>query len=99
MPFKGSTAPELFKSILTTKPRYSVQIDPNINKLIKGLLRKDPKKRYGAKKVLEHVFFENMDFEKLFKKKLEVPFFPSVKSDSDTKNFAKIKVPRINKDN
>jgi len=99
MPFQGNTPSELFKNILNGKPRLSPRIDNRINKLIKGLLRKDPKKRYGAKKVLEHEFFKSMDFEKLQKKKLEVPFFPSVKSASDTKNFAKVKVPRFNMDN
>lgn len=99
MPFEGKNASELFYNIAHEKVRFPADFDENAKTLIAGLLRKDPKKRYSAKKVLKHKFFAGVDFQALLERKLECPYFPSVKGRSDTSNFKEIKVPTLNKEN
>jgi serine/threonine protein kinase len=99
MPFCGSTPNDVFKAILDKSPKFPKEFDPEAKHLIKGLLRKDPTKRYGAKKVMAHPFFERVSFEDILSKSLEPPFFPTVTSDHDTNNFSKVKVPILNKEN
>ena len=99
MPFDGTDSADLFKNILNKKVKFPVDFNEDLKKLIAGLLRKDPKRRYGARKVMKHKFFSGYDFDSLYKKKLEAPYHPSVKSDSDTSNFGEIKVPMLNKEN
>jgi hypothetical protein len=49
------------------------------------LLNRDPLKRLGseadAKEIKSHPFFKEIDWEKLFQKKIEPPFKPSVGKD------------------
>jgi serum/glucocorticoid-regulated kinase 2 len=53
-------------------------------------LIKEPAKRLGAKgaaEVKEHPWFEKVNFEALFNKKIKAPCAPILKSSSDTANF------------
>ncbi|CAI2387622.1 unnamed protein product [Moneuplotes crassus] len=99
MPFEGDTPFDLCKSIIKDKPNFSKKIDDKLNLLIKGLLRKDPRKRYGAKKILENKFFKDTDYKAIFTKDMEAPFRPSVESSNDTKYFKKIMFPKVNEAN
>jgi serine/threonine protein kinase len=99
MPFEGDAQMDIFKSIINDKPKFPSSFDRDIVTLIKGLIRKDPTKRYGANKVKSHEFFKRVNFEHIEKKSIEPPFFPTVKSENDTSNFKTIKAPMLNKDN
>merc|ERR1712180_282337 len=57
-PFKGDTPTELFKSILSDKPKFSKKIDPNIYNLLKKLLIKDPVRRPSIYEVIDHKWFD-----------------------------------------
>ena len=70
-PFDAATHKELFSMILKEKVRFPKDIDPDAKSVISGLLRKDPSKRYGFKKLLKHDFFKNIDL-KLLKKKEKI---------------------------
>lgn len=56
----------------------SIQMSEDCKDLITKLLDKDPKKRLGTKngaqEVLAHVFFEDIDKQKLLKKNLPAPY-------------------------
>jgi serine/threonine protein kinase len=98
-PFDAETHKELFSSIIHDKVRFPKDIDSDVKTVISGLLRKDPNKRYGFKKLLKQEFFQNIDLKLLKKKELEPPFFPSVKKEGDTSNFKKIKIAMLNEEN
>lgn len=101
MPFDGRTPDDVFKKIIDPKykPRFPSDFDSDAIALIKGLLRRDPSKRYGSKKVLKSKFFERLQMDEILEKSLEPPFFPTVTDEHDTSNFNKVKVSILNKDN
>lgn len=45
-PFDGRTFPELYNRIQNTEPDYSPDLDPDLLDLFKGILEKDPDKRF-----------------------------------------------------
>jgi hypothetical protein len=59
------------------------------------LLAKDPSKRLGFKKgaleIKQHPFFSDIDWDKLYLRKLVPPYKPILDNNSDTKHF----VPEI----
>ena len=60
--------------------------------LVRKLLVHDRTKRIGnlrngAEDVKTHQWFEELDWEDVFNKKLKPPFVPKVKSEWDTSNF------------
>ena len=53
-------------------------VSDNAKSLLKGLLQKDPKKRLGgghrdAEEIKEHKFFEDVDWDKIYEKKIKPP--------------------------
>ncbi len=59
---------------------------------ISKLLEKDPINRLGSKsgidEIIKHPFFSTLDFDKLLKKQLDVPFKPKLSDDIfDVSNF------------
>lgn len=61
---------------------------------ISKLLEKDPAKRMGTKdgirEIMAHPWFEDLDFDKLLKQRIEAPFKPTLSSNVlDVQNFDK----------
>ena len=57
------------------------------------MLQKDPKQRLGGDKsdaaaVKSHPFFKSIDWDKLYRKELPVPYMPEVKDKLDTSMFS-----------
>lgn len=66
----------------------------NCKNLIESLLETNPKQRLGANGVEEiqkHPFFSSIDWKRLEQKKIEPPFIPDVKSDTDLKYFDQVR--------
>lgn len=99
MPFTGESPMEVLNSIVNDKPKLPSSLGKETVSLIKGLLIKDPTKRYGASKVKSHDFFKRLNFDQIERKALEPPFFPTVDSADDTRNFKTIKTPMLTKEN
>jgi len=60
--------------------------------LIKRMLTVDPNERLGCfagaeKDIMNHPFYDDIDWEQLSSKKAEVPFVPKVKDPLDGSNF------------
>lgn len=98
-PLDGDNHAELFQKIVHDKVKYPSDLDRRAKKLLKGLLHKDPSKRFTLEDIADSKFFSKINFNHILSKTLEPPFFPSVKSDDDTSNFKKIKIAMLNKDN
>lgn len=57
---------------------------------MKKLLQKDPTKRLGhnsAKEVMEHPWFQRLNWDSLLTHKIRAPFIPRLNSDIDITNF------------
>lgn len=61
VPFKANNMSDLHKLII--KARYTLKddISAEARSLIKGMLEKDPKKRFNAEKILAHDWFKDLD--------------------------------------
>ncbi|KAK8825224.1 RPS6 protein kinase [Blastocystis sp. ATCC 50177/Nand II] len=92
-PFYSRDQERLFNKI----KRSSVEIPPNLSPetadILQKLLQKDPKQRLGggpddAASVKAHPFFKSIDWDKLYRKELPVPYLPEVKDKLDTSMFS-----------
>lgn len=89
-PFYARERKEMFLNILKKKPVMKQFFSDNCKNLIESLLETNPKQRLGANGVEEiqkHPFFSSIDWKRLEQKKIEPPFIPDVKSDTDLKYF------------
>ena len=70
-------------------------VSPEAKDLIKQLLVPNPKKRLGygidgAKKIKEHQYFEDIDWDDAWNQKLIPPFIPELNGETDLRYFDKL---------
>jgi len=75
-PFYAKSREQLFKNIVNDTLDIKPYFSNNAVSLLTGLLNKDPSKRLGggegdAKEIKNHIFFKEMDWEKLSKKEIK----------------------------
>ncbi len=91
--FQGKTKKETYQQIMEEHLLIPGRVPPEARRMIKGLLEKDPDKRLGhpdlggSVSVREHKFFENVNFFKIYLKKVSPPLTPSVLGLRDLGNF------------
>jgi len=91
-PFYSQNVNEMYNKIQHGVLRFPPFLSEPCKSLIVQLLNRDPKKRMGSKDDVNdlkaHAFFKPLNFEKLMKKEVDVPYKPKVKSGgTDTGNF------------
>lgn len=90
-PFYSQNVNEMYNKIQHGVLRFPPFLSENCKNLIVQLLNRDPKKRLGSKDDVDdikaHPFFKSISWEKLFKKELDPPYKPKLKSTTDTGNF------------
>ncbi|KAM3717150.1 Serine/threonine-protein kinase [Dirofilaria immitis] len=94
LPFYSKDHEKLFELILTGTIRFPSKLTAPARALLTGLLVKDPNQRLGggpddAQEIMQHEFFNNIEWEKLYRKEITPPFRPNVQSDTDTCYFDK----------
>ncbi|KAL3985473.1 Protein kinase domain family protein [Acanthocheilonema viteae] len=94
LPFYSKDHEKLFELILTGTIRFPSKLTAPARALLTGLLIKDPNQRLGggpedAQEIMQHEFFNNINWEKLYRKEITPPFRPNVQSDTDTCYFDK----------
>ena len=91
-PFYAEDTQQMYKNIAFGKVRFPREtLSQEGRSLVKGLLNRNPKHRLGAVKDAEelkaHVFFADIDWDLLAKRRITPPFKPKLKSDTDVSYF------------
>jgi len=84
-PFEAESSNDLCMLICTQEVEIPGGFSREASNLIKGLLRKDIRKRFGHRETTNHAFFKGITMESIFSDG-HVPF-PFVKQDIDCENF------------
>lgn len=92
LPFYSKDHEVLFELILVEEIKFPARLSEVAKALLSGLLQKDPAKRLGggegdAEDVKKHIFFESINFQELYDKKIDAPFKPDIKNDTDVSYF------------
>uniref|UniRef100_A0A8C5QNB9 Uncharacterized protein n=1 Tax=Leptobrachium leishanense TaxID=445787 RepID=A0A8C5QNB9_9ANUR len=96
MPFgDGEDEYETMNRIVNGEVEYPTHWSPETISLISQLLIKDPTQRLGsseegAKDVMAHPFFKDIDWSKLLQKELRPPFLPPLSGPEDVSNFDQV---------
>ena len=89
-PFYTQDRNELFEKIKFLRVKYPPYISGSLRSLLKGLLKKDPKKRLGFNgpdEVMTHEWFREVDWSAMFAKEYSPFFVPVLNDGHDVSNF------------
>jgi len=91
-PFYSENMNEMYELILKAPLKFPSFVPDEAQSLLNGLLERDESKRLGSEKdyleIQEHEFFKDIDWEKLYQRKVTPPFIPEAEGgDDDAKNF------------
>jgi serine/threonine protein kinase SCH9 len=91
-PFYAEDTQQMYKNIAFGKVRFPRDaLSTEGRNFVKGLLNRNPKHRLGANRdaqeLIEHPFFDDIDWDALAHKNIIPPFKPKLKSIIDTSNF------------
>ena len=86
LPFSCKDRKQTMNQILRAKLRMPEFLSPEAQSLLRALFKRNPVNRLGAgptgsKEIKTHVFFEKIDWVKLFNKEINPPFQPTVHAD------------------
>jgi len=92
LPFYNQNHEVLFDLILHEEIRLPSVLGSTAKDLLKNILEKDPKFRLGGgerdgREVMEHYFFFQIDFEKLYNLQIPAPYIPKISGAEDVSNF------------
>ena len=86
LPFSCKDRKQTMSQILRAKLRMPEFLSPEAQSLLRALFKRNPVNRLGAgptgsKEIRQHVFFEKIDWNKLYKREINPPFQPTVHAD------------------
>ncbi|BGP44825.1 cAMP-dependent protein kinase catalytic subunit [Rhodotorula kratochvilovae] len=89
---EDSNPMRLYEKIIAGKIRYPAYFTPEAKDLLKSLLTNDITKRFGnlangSRDIFGHVWFQEVDWERLYRKEIPAPYVPKVDGDWDASNF------------
>ncbi|OAA66575.1 protein kinase c [Niveomyces insectorum RCEF 264] len=91
-PFRGEDEDEIYDAVLGDEPLYPIHMPRDSVSILQKLLTHDPEQRLGsgptdAQEVMSQPFFRNINWDDIYHKRVQPPFLPSIKSETDTSNF------------
>ena len=91
-PFADESPMKIYENILEGKIKFTSDFDDTSKSLIKHLLDKNIRRRYGNLKngvedIKNHEFFKTMNWDKLLKQEIPADFIPKLKVDNELKYF------------
>ena len=89
-PFYSKDREQLFHDIKNSTLQYPEHISDACRDFLEKLFIKDPDSRLGggprgAEDVMEHPWFERVEWKAIYDKKVRPPFKPKLNNDADTK--------------
>ena len=93
-PFYSRNCQEMYHAIINAPLVFKQSATRDARHLLIGLLQKNPKKRLGSghrdfDEIKEHIFFDQIDWDDLLNKRIEPPFNPMVRDETDLTNIDK----------
>ncbi|KAL7325911.1 cAMP-dependent protein kinase catalytic subunit [Mucor circinelloides] len=92
-PFIDKNPVNLYQKILECRVDWPEDMSADLKDLLQNLLTADIEGRYTSEEIKEHVWFADLNFDQVLKRKVKPPYIPKVKDDGDTTCFAKYKEP------
>lgn len=91
-PFKGDDEEEVFNAIEHDEVRYPISMPRQTVLVLQALLTKNPAERLGggerdALEIMEHPYFEDVNFDDVLNLRVEPPFVPELANEMDFSNF------------
>ncbi len=91
-PFRGEDEDEIYDAILADEPLYPIHMPRDSVSVLQKLLTREPDQRLGsgptdAQEVMSQPFFRNIVWDDIYHKRVQPPFLPTIKSETDTSNF------------
>ena len=91
-PFRGEDADEVYDAILTDEPLYPINSPQSTVEVCQNLLKREPEQRLGsgptdAQEVMNHSYFNGINWDDLYHKRVPTPYKPTISSEEDTSNF------------
>ncbi|CAF1295362.1 unnamed protein product [Adineta steineri] len=77
-PFKGQSEVLLFEAICRKKPLIRRTFSSNFKNIILNLLQKNPIKRLGSFEIKQHPWFDEINFDSIYKQQIPSPFYENV---------------------
>jgi len=89
-PFYSRDIQEMYRRIVTERLQFPPYVSDTARSIIYGLLEKDPSRRTADPETLkEHPFFDGIDWDMLYRKRIPPPFVPPVNGPTDLSQFDK----------
>jgi len=88
-PFYHENLKTMYDDILHADIPFPQNFSPQVKEIISGLMERDPADRLGsngAQEVKDAAFFIVIDFDKLLRKELPVPYKPNILAEDDIQN-------------
>lgn len=91
-PFYSRNITEMYEAILYKPLQLKSTVSSSARSILEALLQKDRRFRLGsgkgdAEELYQHAFFNSINWEDLFNKKIDPPFKPKLNGDLDLQNF------------
>lgn len=91
-PFKGDDEDDIFNAIEHDDVRYPISMPRQTVLVLQALLTKEPSERLGAGErdaleIMEHPFFQDVNFDDVLNMRIQPPYLPEVTSEHDYSNF------------
>jgi len=91
-PFRGEDEDEIYDAILAEDPLYSANAAQSTVEICQTLLAKAQEQRLGsgptdAEEVMVHQYFNGINWDDLYHKKIPSPYIPTISCEKDTSNF------------
>ena len=91
-PFRGEDEEEIYDAILADEPLYPIHMPRDSVSILQKLLTREPEARLGsgptdAQEIMNQPFFQKINWDDVYHKRIQPPFLPQISSATDTSNF------------
>lgn len=90
-PFQGPSHYDTLRNMVTKQPNIDSRLSPPAGSAVKGFLVKNPKSRLCCKDGIGELrnlpFFSTIDWDALYERRVEMPYRPDLKDQTDVSSF------------